>query len=54
MREHGKPVESILGDITVQYTSVFPVNSSKDAHILEVITDHVKMYSKVFISQEGY
>lgn len=53
MREHGKPVESILGNVTVQCISVFPVTSSTDAHILEVITDHVRMSSTVLISQEG-
>lgn len=53
MREHGEPAELILDDITVQCTSVFPVTSSTDAHILEVTTDHVRMSFKVFISQEG-
>lgn len=48
----GEPVESILGNISVQHTSVFPVTSSTDTHILEVITDHVRMSSTVFISQE--
>lgn len=53
MREHGEPVESILGNITVQCTSVFPVTLSTDAQILEVITGRVRMSSTVFISQEG-
>lgn len=42
----GEPVESILDNISVQHTSVFPVTSSTDTHILEVITDHVRMSSE--------
>lgn len=50
MREHGELVELIFGSITVQCTLVFPVTSSTDAHVLEVITDQVGSEEGVFHS----
>lgn len=37
MQERGEATELILGNITVQYTSIFSINASIYAHILEVL-----------------
>lgn len=37
MKEHGEDTKLILGNITVQYTSIFSVSTSIYAHILEVL-----------------